>query len=264
MARNFNYGKQQVVASDLPTNSVSAGQPHLYSTEKYPLVSVSSDVAKSRALSINAVQIPNNGLVYVSAPPSLNFAFGNLSIASSNTEIVREFCAGIQLQWGNEGVDQTAVFDFRPGTYSIPPSQIVKVFLVVYRPYTVAVTQTYFFEAALADVAVPFVGKRPTVTWNANVANAGGVNWPFQQQTRWLDFAYSGPLALGDANAPVLSLLYPLSTGQSEPVVQKDYVNKTWFPSGGPYEVNAFDTSARLGNDGAAYARVTAREFLEF
>lgn len=170
-------------------------------------------------------------------------------------------CAGFRVTYGAGAALKTAVFDLMNGNFQLPPVTVAHVEMVLWlcAGEAAAVQASVSAAAVVGSTNAP---SRPRRSAMFALAASATESLFLAGNARWLDISDDGSQnAIGAAAAPVLRAK---ASGFGFPQVVRDYVNKSWFPSGQPVEVQARDvTTFDVVNTGTGAAVVTVNQYLE-
>lgn len=263
MAWNANKSAQILFGNaDWPTVASAAS----FNTRM--LVRLQSEASKPRVLLVRVTGDGGaaNRFDFDRTAMGSRLAIGNSSVTIANQSASdgRSWLAGLRLSYGSGAFRRVAIFDCMSGQFQIPPCEFVEASVVLWRPFLGAGTFSMAVEATIED-GLTTTPTRATNTCFFSLAAAAQETIRLQGGARWLDLADVGiPNAIGAAAAPVLKAFSNLTN--RGPQIQRDYVNRTWFPSGDPCEIypelGSLDLFVR--NDGTANSdSVMVRQFLE-
>lgn len=133
--------------------------------------------------------------------------------------------------------------DAKQGVYRIPPSTEVNVEAVLSRCNTNGTYSPVQVRVELSDSCDGPV-TRPTETVSLNLEPATLAIVELNPRVRWIDLIAAGESFLGSATAPIMQGMpyNPLASpdlGTLGPMIERNYVDKTWFPSGEPVDLGA-------------------------
>jgi len=236
-----------------------------------PLFSADNMQFRERRLSISLSPLTQSGQNALSSAPVMCGAYAATKPASFTMLATLQQKVNIGLLIRATGYAQhTLLCDLRSGIYRIPPSTSVSVGLLLSRESGGLVSIGASVSAALVDsLEGPVI--RPTQSFPVQCgAGPDEMTFYLNPLARWID-CHAQCLEFGDAAAPIVMLYNPLGSEGYQPSILRDYVNQTWFPSGGPVEIFPSSDSTVIQPQayalrvlGTAGTDVVVRQYLEW